>query len=78
MFYKHIFFKIDILSFTETWLNSDISTEDIMLQSYNTPERKVRPGDPHGGVMIYVKHGIFTNAGWTCKLEASNPYGRRS
>ena len=48
-------FEIDILSFTETWLNPDISTEDIMLQSYNTPERKDRPGDPHGGVMIYVK-----------------------
>ena len=30
-----------------------------MLQSYNTPERKDRPGDPHGGVMIYVKDGIF-------------------
>ena len=53
------FFEIDILSFTETWLNPDISTEDIMLQSYNTPERKDRPGDPHGGVMIYVKNGIF-------------------
>ena len=52
-------FEIDILSFTETWLNPDISTEDIMLQSYNTPERKDRPGDPRGGVMIYVKDGIF-------------------
>ena len=30
-----------------------------MLQSYSTPERKDRPGDPHGGVMIYLKDGIF-------------------
>ena len=52
-------FEIDILLFTETWLNPDITTEDIMLQSYNTPERKDRPGDPHGGVIIYVKDGIF-------------------
>lgn len=52
-------FEIDILSFTETWLNPDISSEDIMLQSYSTPERKDRPGDPHGGVMIYVKDGLF-------------------
>ena len=50
-------FEIDILSFTETWLYPDIPTEDIMLQAYNTPERKDRPG--HGGVMIYVKDGIF-------------------
>lgn len=52
-------FEIDILSFTETWLNPAIPNEDIMLQSYSTPERKDRPGDPHGGVMIYVKDGIF-------------------
>ena len=51
-------FEIDILSFTETWLSPDIATEDLMLRSYNTPERKDRPGDPHGGVMIYVKEGI--------------------
>ena len=52
-------FEIDILSFTETWLNPDIPTDDIMLQSYSTPERKDRPGDPHGGVIIYVKDGLF-------------------
>ena len=51
-------FEIDILSFTETWLSPDIPTEDLMLQFYNTPDRKDRPGDPHGGVMIYVKNGI--------------------
>ena len=49
---------IDILSFTETWLSPDISTEDIILQSYNKLERKDRPEDPHGGVIIYVKDGI--------------------
>ena len=51
-------FEIDILSFTETWLSPDIATEDLMLRSYNTPERKDRHGDPHGGVIIYVKEGI--------------------
>ena len=29
-----------------------------MLQSFNKPERKDRPGDSHGGVMLYVKEGI--------------------
>ena len=51
--------EIDILSFPEPWLNPDIATEDVMLQSFNTPERTDRPGDAHGGVMIYVKDGIF-------------------
>ena len=52
-------FEIYILLFNETWLNPDISTEDIMLQSYSAPERKDRPGDPHSGVIIYVKNGSF-------------------
>ena len=42
----------DILAFTEFWLSP-------MLQSYNIPERKDRTGDPHGGVIVYVKSEIF-------------------
>ena len=34
-----------------------------MLQSYSAPERKDRPGDPHGGVVIYVKMVFSTNVG---------------
>ena len=49
----------DILAFTETWLSPAVSTNDLMLQSYNIPERKDRTGDPHGGVIVYVKNGIF-------------------
>ena len=48
----------DILTFSETWLNESIETDDLMLQSFNKPERKDRPGDSHGGVMLYVKEGI--------------------
>ncbi|MCG7879453.1 MAG: reverse transcriptase domain-containing protein [Candidatus Thiodiazotropha taylori] len=49
----------DILCFSETWLNASIDTEDLLLQSFNRPERKDRPGDPHGGVMLYVKEGLY-------------------
>ena len=49
----------DNLAFTETWLSPAVSTNDLMLQSYNIPERKDRTGDPHGGVIVYVKNGIF-------------------
>ena len=51
-------FEVDILSFTETWLNPGISTDDLLMQSYNIPERKDRTGDSHGGIMIYIKEGI--------------------
>ncbi|MES9994334.1 MAG: reverse transcriptase family protein [Candidatus Thiodiazotropha sp.] len=52
-------FDFDILAFTETWLNPAINTDDLMLQSYNAPERKDRVEDNHGGVMLYVKEGIY-------------------
>ena len=48
-------FEFDILAFTETWLSPSIDTNELLLHSYNTPERKDRVGDNHGGVMIYVK-----------------------
>lgn len=51
-------FDFDILAFSETWLNSSIDTEDLLIQSYRSPERKDRIGDSHGGVMIYVKENI--------------------
>ena len=48
-------FHFDILAFTETWLNTSLSTEYIFLDSYNRSERKNRVGDSHGSVIIYVK-----------------------
>lgn len=49
----------DILAFSETWLNSSIANDDLSLQLFQTPERKDRVGDSHGGVMIYVRDSIF-------------------
>ena len=48
----------DILTFPETWLSDSVENDDFMLQSFNKPERKDRPGDSHGGVMLCVKEGI--------------------
>ena len=52
-------FHFDILAFTETWLSPTVDTDDLMLQSYNRPERKDRVDDSHGGVMLYVKETIL-------------------
>ena len=51
--------EFDILAFSETWLNRSVDTEDLILGSYQSPERKDREGDDHGGVIIYVKEGIY-------------------
>ena len=48
-------FDFDILAVTETWLSPSIDINELLLHSYNTPERKDRAGDNHGGVMIYIK-----------------------
>ena len=47
-------FHFNMLAFTETCL----ATSDIRLQSFNSPERKDRVGDSHGGVITYVKDGL--------------------
>ena len=51
-------FDFDILAFTEIWLSPSIDINALPLHSYNTPERKDRAGDNHGGVMIYVKDSL--------------------
>ena len=51
--------EFDILAFSETWLNHSVDTEDLILESYQSPERKDREGDNHGRVIIYVKEGVY-------------------
>ena len=48
-------FEFDILVFTETWLGPSTDMDEVLLYSFNTPERKDRERDNHVGVMIYVK-----------------------
>ena len=51
-------FDFDVLSFSETWLNPSVSSNDLHIQPFNKPERKDRVGDSHGGVLIYVKENM--------------------
>ena len=48
----------DIIGFTETWLNSSISSTDLLFNGFHQPIRKDRPFDSHGGVVIYVNESI--------------------
>ena len=49
---------LDIIAFSEIWLNSSITNDDLLLQLYHSPERKDWIGDSHGGVMIYFRDTI--------------------
>ena len=44
----------DILIFTETWLTSQVSDDDIMITNFNCPYRKDREGRQGGGVDIFI------------------------
>ena len=63
-------YDFDILAFSETWLSPAVSEDSIALQSYQSPERKDRARDHHGGVMIYVKETIFY-----CRRRDLEPVG---
>ena len=51
-------FEFDILAFTESWLIPSHSTKDILITSFNEPERKYQVCDSHGVVINYVKDSI--------------------
>ena len=63
-------YDFDILAFSETWFSPAVSEDSIALQSYQSPERKDRARDHHGGVMIYVKETIFY-----CRRRDLEPVG---
>ena len=50
--------SFDVLAFTETWLNDHTSSSDIAFSNYQTPFRKDRQTDRHGGVLVYVRDTI--------------------
>ena len=52
-------FEFDILAFTETWLNPTVQSDDLVFQTFHKPERKDRRSDHFGGLLLYVKSGIF-------------------
>ena len=51
-------YEFDILAFIETWLCPAVDPTDFFLKSYCEPEWKDRPGDNHGGIIIYIEEGI--------------------
>ena len=52
------FSYFDILSFTETWLHSNVVSNDLFFSNFHPPERKDRELDRYGGVILYVKDNI--------------------
>ena len=49
------FSYFDLVSFSETWLDKSVSSQDLPLPTFHPPERKDRLSDRYGGVILYVK-----------------------
>ena len=58
-FFENIVDEFDIITVTETYLNSNVSDDDIKLESFSpNVMRRDRDGAAGGGVLIYVRDRI--------------------
>ena len=48
----------DIITVTETWFSDKIDNNSVSIPGFLPPLRRDRPGDPHGGVAVYVKKNL--------------------
>ena len=61
----------DVIAFSETWLNSGIASDSILIPGYNYPLRKDRVGKRGGGVAIYVKDHVAVKRRYDLELSDS-------
>ena len=52
------FSYFDLVSFSETWLDNSVSTQDLLFLTFHPPERKDRLSDRYGGVILYIKDNL--------------------
>ena len=48
----------DVVSFSETWLHDEISSNELPFPSFHPPERKDRADNRYGGVILYVNNNL--------------------
>ena len=60
------------MAFTEAWLNHSVQSDDLVFQTFHKPERRDRRSDHFGGLLLYVKSGIFCKR--KCDLEINGRF----
>ena len=63
---------LHIMFVTETWLNSDISSKEILPHGYNIYRTDRSLGQTGGGVLVAIKHGVFINCSQLTSIATSN------
>ena len=60
------FMKADVLAFSESWLSTQDSNANIMIEGFKPPIRCDRPsGSGRGGVIVYLKETVLDYATYT-------------
>ena len=52
------FSYFDIMSFSETWLHNEVSSNELLFPSFHPPERKDPADNRYGGVILYVRNNL--------------------
>ena len=64
-----------MIALTETWLSVNVSTDEVMFQTYQTPFGKDRIVNSYGGVIVYVTDNIPCKRGLDLEITGLNDYG---
>ena len=75
---KDNFLEFNVLCFTETHLDANVSTNDVLLiQNYDSPYRKDRTN--HGGdILVYIDSNLVHEELLNLNIFGMNPYGLKS
>ena len=63
---------LDIMFVSETWLNSDISSKEILPHGYDIYRTDRSLGRTGGGVLVAIKQGVMINCSQLTSVATSN------
>ena len=64
--------SVDIMFVTETWLNSNVTSKEILPNGYNIYRSDRSLGRTGGGTLIAIKHGIFISCSQITSIATTN------
>ena len=64
--------SVDVTFVTETWLNNNVSNEEILPNGYNIYRTDRSHGRTGGGVLIAIKRGIFISCHQVSSISSAN------
>ena len=60
--------NFDVIGISETWLDARTSDDEIRINDFKL-YRRDRPGDPHGGICVYIRNNVFSKRRHDLELQ---------